>query len=56
MKRVTLDPNTALALIGLAVLAIGLALVFPPAAFVVVGTLLIVYAVLPDRGSGGPTL
>lgn len=55
MKRVALDPNTALALAGLVALAIGLALIYPPAAFVVVGVLLIAYAVLPDRSTGGPT-
>lgn len=54
MKRVAIDPNTILALVGLAVLAIGLALVFLPSAFVVVGGLLILYAVLPDRSTGGP--
>lgn len=55
MKRLTVDPNTALALAGLIALAIGVALIFPPAAFVVVGALLILYAILPDRSTGGPT-
>ena len=50
MKRLPIDSNTALALTGLATLAVGLALVYPPAAFVAVGALLIVYAVLPDHG------
>jgi hypothetical protein len=49
MKRPTLDQNTVLALIGLAALAVGLALIYLPAAFVVVGGLLIVYAILPDQ-------
>jgi hypothetical protein len=49
------DPNTALALAGLAVFAIGLALVYLPAAFIAVGLLLILYAILPDRSTGGPT-
>ena len=53
MKRVTVDPNTALALAGLVVLALGLALIFLPAAFVAVGVLLILYAILPDRTPGG---
>lgn len=55
MKRVAVDTNTALALAGIIVLAIGLALVYLPAAFVAVGVLLILYAVLPDRSTGGPT-
>lgn len=46
------DANTILALVGLAVLSVGLALVFLPAAFVVAGGLLIIYAVLPDRSNG----
>jgi hypothetical protein len=49
------DRDTTLAAAGLASVAVGLALVFPPAAFVVVGALLIAYAVLPDRSPGGPT-
>lgn len=57
MKRPNVDPNTALALIGLIALAIGLALIYPPAAFVAVGGLLLVYAILPDQTQtpGGPT-
>lgn len=55
MKRVSVDSNTVLALAGLIALALGLALIYPPAAFVVVGSLLIVYAILPDRSAGGPT-
>ncbi len=47
MKRPSTDALVALA--GLAALSVGLALVFVPAAFVVVGGLLIVYAILPDR-------
>lgn len=54
MKRPTLDQNTTLALIGLIALAIGAALIFLPAAFVVVGGLLILYAILPDQTPGGP--
>jgi hypothetical protein len=49
------DRDTTLAAAGLASVAVGLALVFPPAAFVVVGALLIAYAILPDRTPGGPT-
>jgi hypothetical protein len=55
VKRVSIDSNTALALAGLLALAIGLALIYPPAAFVVIGALLILYAILPDRSTGGPT-
>lgn len=61
MKRPTVDPNTALALAGLVLLALGLAIGLPPiallgpgAALAVPGALLIVYAVLPDRAEGGP--
>lgn len=61
MKRPAIDTNTALALVGLVALAIGLGIGLPPlalwgpgAAFAVPGSLLIIYAVLPDR-SGGPT-
>lgn len=60
MKRPSIDPNTALALVGLLALALGLCIGLPPvallgpgAALAVPGCLLIVYAVLPDR-SGGP--
>lgn len=55
MKRPAVDPNTAFALVGLVSLAIGLALIYLPSAFVAVGLLLILYAVLPDRSPGGPT-
>jgi hypothetical protein len=50
MKRLPIDSNTLIAVIGLAALAAGLALVSLPLALVVVGALFIVYAVLPDRG------
>ena len=49
MKR--LDSNDVFALTGLGLLGIGLLLVFPPAAFIVVGALLIAYALLPDAKS-----
>lgn len=55
MKRVAIDSNTALALVGLLSLAVGLASIYPPAALIAVGVLLILYAVLPDRSNGGPT-
>jgi hypothetical protein len=55
VKRPAVDPNTALALVGLAALAFGIGLVFLPAAFVVVGGLLLVYSILPDQTPGGPT-
>ena len=61
MKRPTIDLDTALALVGLAALAVGLlvglppiALIGPGAALAVPGALLILYAVLPDRSAGGP--
>lgn len=53
MKRLAVTPDTAIALIGLALLGIGTALVYLPLTFVVVGGLLLIYAILPDRG--GPT-
>lgn len=53
MKRPTVDQNSALALVGTAALAVGLALVYLPAAFVAVGVLFILYAILPDQK--GPT-
>lgn len=55
MKRPAVDQNTALALVGLGALAVGLALIYLPAAFVVIGGLLIAYAILPDRPPEGPT-
>lgn len=60
MKRSTLDTDTILALVGLVALAVGLLVGLPPiallgpgAALAVPGALLILYAVLPDRPSGG---
>ena len=50
MKALRVDPDTALAIGGLTVLAAGLALVSVPLALIVVGTLVLVYAILPDRG------
>lgn len=58
MKRPSIDQNTAFALVGLVAMAAGLALIFLPAAFVVVGGLLLIYAFLPDQtpptSPGGP--
>lgn len=58
MKRPTGD--TAIAIAGLIALSLGLAIGLPPvalygpgAALAVPGLLLILYAVLPDRSSGG---
>ncbi len=58
MKRPTIDPDTALALAGLISLALGLLIGLPPvslwgpgAALAVPGALLILYAVMPDRGT-----
>jgi hypothetical protein len=53
MKRPVVDTNTILAVVGLAALAAGLALVYLPASLVTVGALLILYAILPDRSAGG---
>jgi hypothetical protein len=55
MKRPMIDHNTALAIVGLAALAVGLALVYLPVAFIVTGALFIVYAILPDQTPGGPS-
>ncbi len=49
--RIPLDPNDAVALVGLIALTIGAGLIYVPAAFVVVGSLLLIYAVLATRGS-----
>lgn len=62
MKR-RLDPDTLLALLGLALVSLGLAIGLPPvalygpgAALAVPGFLVLIYAVLPDRSAtGGPT-
>jgi hypothetical protein len=61
MKRPNLDPNTVIALVGLVALAVGLCIGLPPvaligpgAAFAVSGSLLMIYAVLPDRSGGTP--
>ncbi len=54
MKRPAIDLNTALAVIGLVALAIGVALIFLPAAFIVTGALLILYAILPDQKGATP--
>lgn len=62
MKRPAIDLNTALAICGLVALAIGLSIGLPPlslwgpgAGLAVPGALLILYAILPDRSTGGPT-
>lgn len=59
MKRPAIDSNSALALVGLVGLALGLLIGLPPvglvgpgAAFAVPSSLLIVYAILPDRAGG----
>ncbi len=51
MKRIHIDPNDAVAIIGLIALTIGAGLIYLPAAFIVVGSLLLIYAVLVTRGS-----
>ena len=50
MKSLRIDPDTALAVGGLTVLPAGLALVSIPLALIVVGALVLIYAILPDRG------
>lgn len=45
------DPIDLVALLGLFLLAFGAGLVFLPAAFVVVGGLLLLYAVMASRGA-----
>jgi hypothetical protein len=55
MKHVDLDSNTILAIFGLAVLAVGLALFSVPLALVIVGGLVLIYSVIPDQTPGGPT-
>jgi hypothetical protein len=51
VKRLNIAPVDLLALIGLAVLAIGVGAVFIPAAFIVVGASLLIYAVMASRGA-----
>lgn len=53
MKSIRLDTNEILALIGLGVLGLGVALVSVPAALIVVGGLVLAYVVIPDQA--GPT-
>lgn len=55
MKPIQLGSNEILALAGLAVLALGIALVSIPAAFIVTGALVLAYAIIPDQSPGGPT-
>lgn len=50
MSRIVIDPLDLAAIVGLALLALGLGMVYLPAAFVVVGAFLILYAVLATRG------
>lgn len=50
MKRLDFDTNEAFAFVGFVALVVGVALVFLPAALIVAGALLILYAILPDRG------
>ena len=49
-----LDLDTRLAIAGLIVLGVGLAITSISLSLVVVGGLLIAYAVLPDQQRGGP--
>lgn len=52
MKRP--DPLDILALLGLAVLTVGVGMVFVPAALVVLGSLVLVYAILASRDPAQP--
>ena len=47
----SVDAKAALAVLGLIVLGVGIALVSLPAALAVVGGLLLVYAILPDQSA-----
>lgn len=55
MKKIPLSINELAALGALAAIGFGLALWYPPAAFVVVGALVLLYIFLPDQSTGGPT-
>jgi len=53
LKRVAgqFDPVDVMAVAGVTVLAVGVAMVFVPAAFMVVGALAVLYAVAASRGT-----
>lgn len=51
MTRLTFDPIDIIALVGLVTLAGGVALVSIPVALIVVGALLLIYAILATRGT-----
>jgi hypothetical protein len=54
MKRLpAIDPMDVLALVALAAVAIGVGMVYVPAAFVVVGVVLLAYVYLTTRPTGG---
>lgn len=54
MKRIgSVDPIDVLAVIALALVAIGVAMIYVPAAFIVVGALLLLYAALATRTTEG---
>lgn len=56
MRRIApaVDPLDVLALLGVAILTIGVGMVFIPAALVVLGALLLVYAILASRSPAPP--
>ncbi len=51
LRRVAdqIDPVDALAVLGVAVLALGAAMIYVPAAFIVVGGLALLYAIAASR-------
>lgn len=49
MKRLTIPGDDILAVLALGLIAIGLCLLSIPLAFVVVGSLILIYAILPDQ-------
>lgn len=52
LRRVAdqIDPFDAMAVAGVAVLTVGVAMIFVPAAFIVIGGLSMLYAIAASRG------
>lgn len=50
LSSISIDPIDAVALASVAVVAVGAAMVYVPAAFIVVGALGLAYAVAASRG------
>lgn len=53
MKRLSISAQEAAALVALAMIGVGLALWYVPAALVIVGALVLIYIFLPDQSTRG---